>query len=210
MQKESEDFMRTRKMRLISALLAVAMIFIMIPVGAFADDENKNVRTSADGKFKYSIDESGNATIIDYLGSGDTTLTIDKIDGYPVVAIDEFAFNVYEYSQGNGDAEEEDYAAKYGDWNDDDENPAGIHTGAAPIERIVLAPSVKKIGLSAFRGCTALKDINLENVDFIEGAAFEECTDLDSVTLADGLSRIEECAFAGCTNLKEITPQCVF
>ena len=37
--------MRTRKMRLLSALLAVAMMFIMMPVGAFADStpENENM-----------------------------------------------------------------------------------------------------------------------------------------------------------------------
>ena len=32
--------MRTRKMRLVSALLAVAMMFVMMPVGAFADDSD--------------------------------------------------------------------------------------------------------------------------------------------------------------------------
>ena len=31
--------MRTKKMRLVSALLALAMLFVMMPVGAFADDE---------------------------------------------------------------------------------------------------------------------------------------------------------------------------
>ena len=31
--------MRTKKMRLVSALLALAMLFVMMPVGAFAEDK---------------------------------------------------------------------------------------------------------------------------------------------------------------------------
>ena len=37
--------MRTKKMRLVSALLALAMLFVMMPVGAFADDETTTATT---------------------------------------------------------------------------------------------------------------------------------------------------------------------
>ena len=38
-QKKESVCMRTKKLRLVSALLALAMLFVMMPVGAFADDE---------------------------------------------------------------------------------------------------------------------------------------------------------------------------
>lgn len=58
--------MRTKKMRLVSALLALAMLFVMMPVGAFADDEMtegvttitpEDVANAVDGY--YLIQESG-------------------------------------------------------------------------------------------------------------------------------------------------------
>ena len=58
--------MRTKKMRLVSALLALAMLFVMMPVGAFAEDETtgavttitpEDVANAEDGY--YSIQTSG-------------------------------------------------------------------------------------------------------------------------------------------------------
>ena len=42
-QKKESICMRTKKMRLVSALLALAMLFVMMPVGAFAEDEAATV-----------------------------------------------------------------------------------------------------------------------------------------------------------------------
>ena len=45
-QKKESVCMRTKKMRLVSALLALAMLFVMMPVGAFADDETTTAATT--------------------------------------------------------------------------------------------------------------------------------------------------------------------
>lgn len=46
LQKKESVCMRTKKMRLVSALLALAMLFVMMPVGAFADDETTETVTT--------------------------------------------------------------------------------------------------------------------------------------------------------------------
>ena len=77
MQKEREEFMRTRKMRLVSTLLAVAMMFVMLPVGVFAAgniiDNEETLVAAINGA-------SGNSATITVSG----TITISKtlvIDG---------------------------------------------------------------------------------------------------------------------------------
>ena len=47
----------------------------------------------------------------------------------------------------------------------------------------------------AFKNCTALTTINLENVDFIREGAFYGCTALQEVNLADDVV-VEDWAFA--------------
>lgn len=55
--------MKTKKLRLISALLAVAMMVLLAPTAALAATE-----TTADG-FKYEVTMDGEAYIIGYNGS---------------------------------------------------------------------------------------------------------------------------------------------
>ena len=73
--------MRTKKLRLVSALLALAMLFVMMPVGAFAEDETTkaaktitpaDVLNAKDGH--YCIQESG---VYDLAGGKYTTGYID-------------------------------------------------------------------------------------------------------------------------------------
>lgn len=49
------------------------------------------------------------------------------------------------------------------------------------LEEVVLPSTLTKIGVGAFYGCTSLKKINLENVQFINQQAFYNCA-LESVT----------------------------
>ncbi len=59
------------------------------------------------------------------------------------------------------------------------------------------------IGKSAFRGCTALEKINLENVISLGSFAFKDCTSLRAVDLSS-LVEIYPQAFQGCTSLSEV------
>lgn len=68
-------------------------------------------------------------------------------------------------------------------------------------EKVVLPASVKYIDDFAFAD-SAVEKINLENVDYIDGNAFEGCAQLTSVTLTAEV--VYSKAFLNCTGLGEI------
>ena len=66
--------------------------------------------------------------------------------------------------------------------------------------------SAEKIGASAFIGCSALKEVNLNGVEFVNESAFKDCTNLNSVTIkSNGDLRIRHQAFSGCSSLTNVT-----
>jgi uncharacterized protein YjdB len=86
--------------------------------------------------------------------------------------------------------------------------------------------NITSIGNNAFKGCTSLKEINLDHVEEIRFFAFAGCTSLksvsvpnlksledsgfrdsgiESISLPNTITKIEYGAFAGCPNLKEFT-----
>ncbi len=65
---------------LFAILLAASM-----PLTAFASDAS--MLTSPDGKYMYSVDENGNATLEKYLADEENETTPTEVDGHPVVAI---------------------------------------------------------------------------------------------------------------------------
>ena len=75
--------MKTRKIRLLSALLALAMLLALLPTAAFAETSND---------YNYSIDSNGNVTITKYIGSGGDVVIPEELDGHPVTIIGEQAF----------------------------------------------------------------------------------------------------------------------
>lgn len=75
----------------------------------------------------------------------------------------------------------------------------------AQITRVIIPGSITDLTLSAFSGCTALKEAILsEGVEIIGSWAFQNCTALSCVTLPASLKEIQKNAFAGCTALREI------
>lgn len=80
-------------------------------------------------------------------------------------------------------------------------------SGCTALENINLE-NIKIIGNDrwdegAFAGCTSLKTINLEKAVKIHPNAFYRCTSLETVKL-DNLEVLEASAFDGCTSLKSI------
>ncbi len=57
---------------------------------------------------------------------------------------------------------------------------------------------------SAFKNCKNLTDIDLSSINYIDVAAFENCTALENVTFSENISSIGELAFSN-TGLKNIT-----
>ena len=68
--------------------------------------------------------------------------------------------------------------------------------GLTALEEVVLPKSLINIGLKAFYNCTKLKTINLENVKFINGSAFENCI-LEEIKL-DSINAIGDYSFKNC------------
>lgn len=68
---------------------------------------------------------------------------------------------------------------------------------------LVLPEGVKFIGWGAFRGCTSLDEVVLnENLQVIQAYAFEGCSSLtQEITLPRNFESLGECAFANCSSL---------
>ena len=75
--------MKTRKLRLLSALLALAMMLALLPTAAFAETS---------GDYEYKIDSDGNVTITKYIGSGGDVVIPEELEGHPVTIIGQNAF----------------------------------------------------------------------------------------------------------------------
>lgn len=71
------------------------------------------------------------------------------------------------------------------------------------IENIVLPSSVKILGEGAFKNCSRIKSINLENITQIGNNCFEGCDSLLKVNLS-GLTTISEKAFLDCGALESV------
>ena len=69
----------------------------------------------------------------------------------------------------------------------------------------VIPNSVKRIGRSAFYGCTGLTSVTIPNsVTWISDAAFAGCSGLTSVTIGNSVTSINISAFSGCTSLTSV------
>lgn len=63
-----------------------------------------------------------------------------------------------------------------------------------------------RIGMNAFRNCSALKSIDLpESVKFIGNQAFRGCSSLSELTIPKNVKAIYPLAFADCTELEKVT-----
>ena len=67
----------------------------------------------------------------------------------------------------------------------------------------ITMPSVTSIEESAFKGCSALKDIDMPNIVSIGNYAFKDCTSLADITMP-AVTSIGNSAFNGCSALKDI------
>ena len=64
---------------------------------------------------------------------------------------------------------------------------------------------VVEIGDYAFKGCTALESIKLnEGIIRIRSGAFNGCTNLKTISFPESLQKIYDYAFQGCTVLEDI------
>lgn len=75
------------------------------------------------------------------------------------------------------------------------------------ITSIQLPSTIEEIGERAFSGCTSLKSINLQDLDYlltIPSEAFMSCVSLEEIEFPSGVGAILDRAFARCSSLQSV------
>ena len=212
--------MRTPRLRLLSAILAVALFFTLLPVSALAEGGGSSgVSHVATRSLK--TDNKDDQGLTYTLNAADHTATVDSYDDstqdgvidipdtvtsggqpYTVTAIGEYAFN-----------------------------PSRTIT---KVSSVFIPATVTSIGRLAFRCCKSLATVTFaegsqlksigalafsgtdpahpifteiqipDSVETIGTNAFYCCQDLESITLPASLKTIESSAFGSCRNLSEV------
>ena len=200
--------MKTRKLRLVSALLAVAMMLALLPTAAFAADDNNN---KCGENLTWELSEDGTLTIsgtgaMDDYDARNNHLPPwysrrnqiqEVVIGNGVTSIGNDSFNQCTYLK-TIDLSNATSLEKIGSY---------AFIKRFYLEKVDLsnAANLKEIGEAAFAGCSNVTQIEIPaSVTNIEEYAFGGCEQLKSVTFAPGskLETVDSGAFSGCDNMK--------
>ena len=200
--------MRTKKLRLVSALLALAMLFVMMPVGAFADNPSSTegycgATENDDVHWKYDsgvLTFSGTGAMADYENFNGVPWSnwqhsITKVvinDG--VTRISKGAFY---YCSELLNVKLSQNLTDIGD---------SAFEGCSALKNVEIPAGVKTIGAQAFLGCEKLSNVIIPSgVTTIGAGTFQSCTGLTSIGIPSSVTNIGEYAFYRCTGLSSIT-----
>ena len=180
---------KTKTKQILSALLALLMLFGALPATVFAAE-----KTNPLDYLTYEIVD-GEVTITDCDTSISGELTIpETIEGYPVTRIGYFAF---EYCADLTNVTIPDSVIYIG---------SGAFRDCTGLISVIIPRSVTSISNSTFDYCTGLTSIVLHNsITSIGDDAFESCTALTSVMIPDSVKSIGSGAFRYCNGLTNIT-----
>ena len=179
--------MKTRKLRLLSFVLAVAMMLAVMPVSAFAADNVTSGRCGDDATWALTEDNNG-----------DYTLTISGTGA------------MQDYSEAVAApwswAKHRIRAIAIGD----EITAIGAYAfkGCDRFYAITIPASVTTICQSAFQSCTSLETIDLSNANNLESigeSAFHYCYNLAEISIPDSVKAIGTYAFFDCHALKNVT-----
>ena len=153
-----------------SFLLGLALLMCSVLITSLAE-----VETFISGNYEYSVDEKGNATIVDYDGEADTVVIPTQLDGHSVIAIGDRSF----YScKALSEITLPDSVTSIGD---------DAFTFCEALSKITLPDSVTIIGDRAFSCCDALSEITLpDSVTSIGDKVFDFCDSLETIILTEG------------------------
>ena len=172
-------------------------------------------RVNVDGKnYEYTI-RNGEATITKYTGDEEDVVIPERLGGYPVTEIGEYAFehsSIKTVQLPEGIEYIGRYAFRYCFGLTDIILPESLKTindsvfyKCTSLKRIQISEGVESIGENAFRSCTELTDIVLPNsLKTIGSSAFAECTSLGKIQIPEGVEYIDGGAFNSCIELKDI------
>lgn len=181
--------MKNRKLRILSALLALAMLLALVPTAAFAAGDSYTL--------SYSNNNDGTVAVTGYTGTINGALTIPAtIDGKKVAEVGMQAF-------ANCDTLKElTVAAKSINMQ--------AFVGCKNLETLTIKSGVEKISDAAFFGCSSLETVTLENgVETIGQQAFNNCSKITSIEIPASVKTIGTSAFSGCKSLEAVTVEAV-
>lgn len=211
--------MRTPRLRLLSAILAVALFFTLLPVSALAEgggstgvshaaSRSLNTDNKDDQGLTYTLHADRTATVASYDDSTpDGVIDIpDTVTSggqtYTVTAIGEYAFIPSRKITNVSSVFIPATVTSIGRF---------AFRCCKFLATVTFAEGsqLKSIGVSAFSGTNPahprFKEIQIPNsVETIGTNAFQNCQDLESITLPASLKTIESSAFSYCLNLSEI------
>ncbi len=119
------------------------------------------------------------------------------VDGYPVTAIDEFAFADCDKLTGVTIPDSVTVIGK------------GAFSGCVALQSILLPRSITTLPPSLFSGCSGLTDVKLpDTLLCISDSAFSGCRGLVDIDIPYSVTEIGERAFAGCSSLDSLSISC--
>lgn len=212
--------MRTPRLRLLSAILAVALFFTLLPVSALAEG---STHTGTNHTSSRSLDENSKDNQgLTYTLHADRTATVANYDNHTQDGVIDIPDTVTSSGQSYK-------VTAIGD--------SAFKSLSTPINvsSVFIPATVRSIGGSAFSYCNALttvtfaedsqlksiggsafwgsehahprfKEIKIpDSVETIGNAAFRYCQDLERITLPSALQKLSNSTFHGCTALSEVT-----
>ena len=212
--------MRTPRLRLLSAILAVALFFTLLPVSALAEGggstgvSHATIRyLNTDNKdiqgLTYTLNDANKTATVSSYDDSTPDGAIDIPDTvtsggqpYMVTAIGEYAFNPSRTITKVSSVFIPATVTSIGRF---------AFRCCKSLATVTFAEGsqLKSIGVSAFSGTDSahpiFKEIQIpDSVETIGTNAFHNCQDLESITLPASLKTIESSAFSSCRKLSEI------
>lgn len=212
--------MRTPRLRLLSAILAVALFFTLLPVSALAEGgvstgvshvatRSLNTDNKDDQGLTYTLNADHTATVANYDNNtpdGVIDIPDTVISGgqtYTVTAIGVSAFGSLSTPINVSSVFIPATVLSIGD-------NAFIYCDALTTVTFAENSQLKSIGSGAFWGSEQVyprfKEIKIpDSVETIGNGAFYDCRDLERITLPSALQTLSTVTFYNCTALSEVT-----
>ena len=212
--------MRTPRLRLLSAILAVALFFTLLPVSALAEggvstgvshaaSRSLNTDNKDNQGLTYTLNADHTATVANYDNStpdGVIDIPDTVISGgqtYTVTAIGVSAFGSFSTRINVSSVFIPATVRSIG-------SHAFIYCNALTTVTFAEGSQLKSIGSNAFWGSEHLyprfKEIKIpDSVETIGNGAFRHCQNLERITLPSALQTLSNGTFYGCAALSEVT-----
>ena len=174
----------------VAAIMAI-LCFVCVLSVSVAEGTDSPFQFTFDYRYKYT--EDGTGIIINrYTGTEQDIVIPSEVEGLPVVAVDDFAFQYMNVTSVI--------------------IPEGVEsigtncfTFCTVLHTVELPDTVKKIGTFCFGGCTALTEVKMSAaLEELGDFAFISCSSLPKLVFGNKLTFVGQSAFQMCSSLKRI------